>query len=356
MKDGKQEGRIFRAYIREHIRAVILYGMAVLILYGLAALYDYREVFRNMSYGVVLIVFFGAVYGVRDYLRYRGKCLALRETLERSGERMAHLPEPDSYMECLYREITDVIETEERDALSEYDAKKQDMADYYTMWTHQIKTPIAALRLLLQGEKQQLEELFKIEQYAEMALHYARLDSISSDLLFQTQDVAAILRAAVRKYSILFIGSGLSFALEEFSLHEVTDEKWLSFVFEQILSNALKYTQDGAIQIYGLDRQGEKTHGEAAFIVIEDSGIGIREEDLPRIFERGFTGHNGRMDKRSTGIGLYLCRQILDRLSHTIRVESRMGQGTKVIVGFAREDWGEGAPPSDTKNRNVTGM
>ena len=220
MKDGKQEGRIFRAYIREHIRAVILYGMAVLILYGLAALYDYREVFRNMSYGVVLIVFFGAVYGVRDYLRYRGKCLALRENLERSGERMAHLPEPDSYMECLYREITDVIETEERDALSEYDAKKQDMADYYTMWTHQIKTPIAALRLLLQGEKQQLEELFKIEQYAEMALHYARLDSISSDLLFQTQDVAAILRAAVRKYSILFIGSGLSFALEEFSLHE----------------------------------------------------------------------------------------------------------------------------------------
>ena len=130
---------------------------------------------------------------------------------------------------------------------------------------------------------------------------------------------------------------------------------------DRILSNALKYTQDGAIQIYGLDRQGEKTHGEkthgeAAFIVIEDSGIGIREEDLPRIFERGFTGHNGRMDKRSTGIGLYLCRQILDRLSHTIRVESRMGQGTKVIVGFAREDWGEGAPPSDTKNRNVTGM
>ena len=122
------------------------------------------------------------------------------------------------------------------------------------------------------------------------------------------------------------------------------------------MSNALKYTQDGAIQIYGLDRQGEKTHGEAAFIVIEDSGIGIREEDLPRIFERGFTGHNGRMDKRSTGIGLYLCRQILDRLSHTIRVESRMGQGTKVIVGFAREDWGEGIQPSDTKNRNVTGM
>lgn len=337
MKKIKQESQLFGAYIKEHIRTVILYGTAVLILFGMGALYDYRGVLRNMSYGLLLIVFFGTLYGIWDYLQYRRKCLILQEALVRSGERTVRLPEPGSYMEGLYREIIDVIEMEERDAFSEYDEKRQDMADYYTMWTHQIKTPIAALRLLIQGEKQQLEELFKIEQYAEMALHYARLDSISSDLLFQTQDVAAILRAAVRKYSILFIGSGLSFGLEEFSLYDVTDEKWLSFVFEQILSNALKYTQAGAIQIYGLDRQGEKTRKEAAFIVIEDSGIGIREEDLPRIFERGFTGHNGRLDKRSTGIGLYLCKQILDRLSHTIRVESRMGEGTKVIVGFVRE-------------------
>lgn len=338
MNGIKQESRIFGAYLKEHFRVVILYGMAVLIMLGMAALYDYKTVLRNMLYGAFLAVFCGALCGVWDYFRYRRKCRTLQEVLAKSGERASALPEPDSYPERLYREITNVIEMEEKEALSEYDEKKRDMADYYMMWTHQIKTPIAALRLLLQGEKQRLEELFKIEQYAEMALHYARLDSISADLLFQTQDVAAILRAAVRKYSILFIGSGLDFRLEEFSAHAVTDEKWLSFVFEQILSNALKYTSDGAIQIYGLDRQGEKTSEEAAFVVIEDSGIGIREEDLPRIFERGFTGHNGRLDKRSTGIGLYLCRQILDRLAHTIRVESRMGEGTKVIVGFGREE------------------
>ena len=122
--------------------------------------------------------------------------------------------------------------------------------------------------------------------------------------------------------------------MEEFSAQAVTDEKWLSFVFEQILSNALKYTHEGGIRIYGLDENGEKTQAAASFVVFEDSGIGIREEDLPRIFERGFTGHNGRLDKKSTGIGLYLCRQILDRLSHTIRVESRIGEGTRVIVGL----------------------
>lgn len=334
----RQESRIIGAYLKEHIRAFILYGMIMLIMLGMAGLYDYATTFRNMSYGAVLTAFFGILYGIWDYLHYRKKCLLLQDVISKTGERSACLPEADSYMEKLYQQITSAIEMEEREALSEYDAKKQDMADYYTMWTHQIKTPIAALRLLLQGEKPQLEELFKIEQYAEMALHYARLDSISSDLLFQTQDVAAVLRQAVKKYSILFIGSGLSFVMEEFSVHAVTDGKWLSFVFEQILSNALKYTSDGAIEIYGLDRQGEKTKGEASYIVIEDSGIGIREEDLPRIFERGFTGHNGRLDKKSTGIGLYLCKQILDRLSHTIQVESGIGKGAKVIVGFVREE------------------
>lgn len=337
MKRRKQEIRILRAWFGEHIRVVLLYGTEVLIMFGLAALYDYDGAMRNMSYGVALTVFFGMLYGIWDYLRFRRKCRILQEVVTRSGERSFCLPEPVSYVEELYHKITDAIESEERDARSEYDEKKQDMADYYTMWTHQIKTPIAALRLLLQGEKQPLEELFKIEQYAEMALHYARLDSISADLLFQTQDVAAILRAAVKKYAVLFIGSGLSFRMDAFSVHAITDEKWLSFVFEQILSNALKYTPEGSIQIYGLNRQGERTEGEAAYIVIEDSGIGIREEDLPRIFERGFTGHNGRLDKKSTGIGLYLCKQILDRLSHAVRVESRMGEGTKVIIGFLRE-------------------
>ena len=333
-----QEKMIFGSYLKEHIRAVILYGFIVLTLLGMAGLYDYNGAVRNMSYAVFLIAFFGVLYGVWDYIRYRRKCIMLYHAIDRSGERSACLPEGNSYIDELYRQMIESVEAEERGFQTEYDEKKKDMADYYTMWTHQIKTPIAAIRLLLQGEKQPLEELFKIEQYVEMALHYARLDSISSDLLFQTQDVYAVIKQAVKKYSVLFIGSGLSFTMEEFSVRAVTDEKWLSFVFEQILSNALKYTHEGGIQIYGLDENGEKTREEAFFVVFEDSGSGIREEDLPRIFERGFTGYNGRLDKKSTGIGLYLCKQILDRLSHTIRVESRMGEGTRVIVGFFREE------------------
>ncbi len=182
--------------------------------------------------------------------------------------------------------------------------------------------------------RQSLEELFKIEQYAEMALHYARLDSISADMLFKNYDVGVIIRGAVKKYGVLFIGSGLSFAMEDFECRAVTDEKWFGFVVEQVLSNALKYTGRGGIRIYGADAHGRKQAGKVAYIVIEDTGIGIRESDLPRIFERGFTGYNGRMGKKSTGIGLYLCKEIMDKLSHTIEVKSREGEGTKVILGL----------------------
>ncbi len=339
----KQERIILTAYLKEHIREAVIYGAIVVILLGLAGLYEYEKAIENMSYAAVLIAFFGAVYGVWDYFCYRKKCRLLIDAFAKRGERLDYLPESRSYPEKLYRELVGAAEEEARDVISEYDAKKRDIDDYYTMWTHQIKTPIAVLRLLLQDEKQPLEELFKIEQYAEMALHYARLDSLSSDFLFKTQNIEAIVKQAVKKYSILFIGSGLQFSLENFSAQAVTDEKWLAFVVEQLLSNAIKYTPDGQIRIYGLDDgkteiQEHDAHKEAAYLVIEDSGIGIREEDLPRIFERGFTGYNGRFDGKSTGIGLYLCKQILDRLSHTIQVESRVGKGTKVILGFARTD------------------
>lgn len=243
------------------------------------------------------------------------------------------------------------------------------MADYYTMWIHQIKTPIAAMRLLLQEDEgagefaskseedagepgendgtgagrpgrerqREREELFKIERYAEMALYFARLDSLSSDLLFKSCEVSDIVKQAVKKYSVLFLRSGLSFRMEEFELRAVTDEKWLCFVVEQVFSNALKYTHEGGIAIYGADAEGGERKGAASYLVIEDTGIGIRESDLPRIFERGFTGYNGRMDKRSTGLGLYLCEQIMKRMSHTITVKSAQGKGTKLILGFFQE-------------------
>lgn len=343
-KKGMREKQIAWSFIRKKLKNILWYLFVITVFYVMTVIYEYEQVCRNMQYAVVITLFFGVLFTVIDYFRYRKRCLELFLALEKEEERLHFLPESEELWENLYRQMLEDQEQEKRKQHTAFDQKKKDMADYYTMWTHQIKTPIAALRLLLQaadrnndGKQKELEELFKIEQYAEMALYYARLESVSSDLLFKFCDIRSVVVRAVQKYSVLFLHSGLSFRLEEFELRAVTDEKWLSFVIEQILSNALKYTSQGGIAVYGSDADGNPEEGRVFYLTIADTGIGIRESDLPRIFERGFTGYNGRSGQKSTGIGLYLSRQILKGLSHTIRVESSLGKGTKVILGFEQE-------------------
>lgn len=198
------------------------------------------------------------------------------------------------------------------------------------MWAHQIKTPISAMRLLLQqdGEPDRgaMEaELFRIEQYVGMVLGYQKLEGDSSDFVLRKRQLDDIVRGCVRKYARLFIIKKLPLNFEDTKMTVLTDDKWLSFMIEQLLSNALKYTSKGGIRLYA----------EGKALVVEDTGIGIAPEDLPRLGERGFTGYNGREDKKSTGLGLYLCRRICDKLGHKLVIESTPGVGTKAKIVFA---------------------
>ena len=175
-------------------------------------------------------------------------------------------------------------------------------------------------------------ELFKIEQYVEMALSYIRLGNMASDLKLQWYPMDEIIEPAVKKYSKLFILKKIKLKYEPIENKILTDEKWLGLVVEQILSNALKYTNEGTISIY-LEPKKENV------LVIEDTGIGIWQEDLPRVFEKGFTGYNGRTDKKSTGIGLYLCKSIVDKLNHRIYISSEVSKGTKIFLNLNRDDF-----------------
>ena len=197
------------------------------------------------------------------------------------------------------------------------------------MWVHQIKVPIQAMRLLLSKEEKNSPlnlELFKIEQYVEMALSCARLESDSTDYVIRSLPLEQIVKPAVRKYAPMFISKKISLEMSSLTATVLTDEKWAQFIVEQILSNSLKYTRTGHIRIWQKD---------PAALVIEDTGIGIDPADIPRLGERGFTGYNGRLDKKSTGIGLYLCKEISRRLSHTLTIESEPGKGTRVTIDFA---------------------
>jgi len=274
------------------------------------------------------------ISAIRVLFYYR-KHLLLKRLEKSISDSVSELPEPTDLIESDYIGLIKILAENKADIISEKDRTLSEMTDYYTLWAHQIKTPIAAMRLLLQereGDSTELsEQLFRIEQYADMVLGYLRTESMSSDLVLKCYSLDDIVRQAVRKYARTFIRKRIPLEYSQLDMTVLTDEKWLLFVIEQLLSNSLKYTKAGKISIY----RGEN---EPMTLVISDTGIGIRPEDLPRLGERGFTGYNGRGDKKSTGIGFYLCKKILVKLSHTIRVESEVGVGTKVIIGFTASE------------------
>lgn len=290
--------------------------------------------FSEWAYGAVICLFFLLVVGGLDFIRYYQRHKHLLEAKKVIRISVDALEMPTDQIEEDYQELLRLVHEDKVKAVNDLESRKKDLAEYYTMWVHQIKTPIAAMRLLLQSEDtpknaELTNELFRVEQYVEMALHYTRLDSDTTDFIIQRHDLDEIIREAVRKYAKIFIRKKISLDYQPTNTQVLTDEKWLEFVFEQILSNAIKYTPKGTVSIYMED---EKT------VVIEDTGIGIRTEDLPRVCEKGYTGYNGHTDKRSTGIGLYLCKRILKKLSHTIEIESELGQGTRVKIGLIVEE------------------
>lgn len=315
------------SYIRRHIKIVILLVLFIGIFALVFSLYELPV--EAVMYATVLCVAIGLVLFVIGYVRYSRHHQALFEMRGRITVSMEDLPPPRGALEQDYQALIKTLFTEKARVESEAEISRQSLIDYYTLWAHQIKTPIAAMRLILQAEENSQNaamtaELFKIEQYVEMVLQYLRLDSSSTDFVIKTYDLDGIIRQAVRKYAKLFILKKIDLDFKETQLQVLTDEKWLTFVLEQLLSNALKYTAAGKVTICA----------RGASLVIEDTGIGIKAEDLPRVFEKGFTGYNGRAEKKSTGIGLYLCRRILNKLCHTITITSEPGHGTLVALGL----------------------
>lgn len=247
---------------------------------------------------------------------------------------MDHLPEAVGQIEADYQELLRCLHREHLQQETGLRRQYSDMMDYYTTWVHQIKTPIASMRLLLEKEdspvsRQLSEELFRVEQYVQMVMTYQRLDSDSTDYVFRQTDVDAVVRGAIRKFAPQFISKGIRLDYVPRQTLVVTDEKWLSFGIEQLLSNAIKYTPAGCITIRFQDNND---------LTITDTGIGIAPEDLPRIFERGYTGYNGRTDKRASGLGLYLCRRICDALGHGISIRSTPGVGTTVTISLSQKE------------------
>ena len=240
---------------------------------------------------------------------------------------------PQTALEALLFEKLALLEMDKKNRAIEEREKLNDLRDYYTLWAHQIKTPIAASSLLV-GEiedkkvKNQLEqELFKIESYVNIVLQYLRLESFHEDLVLKKENLEDLVKEIVKKYAIFFIQKGLSLNLHDLDRTIITDRKWFVVILEQVLSNSLKYTSQGGIEIYFQEDT----------LYIKDSGLGIQDADLLRVFERGFSGYNGRLTQQSSGLGLYLSKKIADELGHQISIASQVGQGTTVMISFSEK-------------------
>lgn len=318
-------------YLRSR-KEVFGLGFIFYIIFA-AVFYLYSLELDALAYAFLLSAWIATVYMVYDFTKYYRKHNHMRNLATQINTNLQELPLTTDLLEADYQDILLAIYDEKTKMISEVDSKQTEMLDYFTLWAHQIKTPIAAMRLLLQSEpgeqyKELLAQIFRIEQYVEMVLGFIKIDNSSSDLMLEKQNLLNLVKQGIRKYAHLFIKKNIVLEFQERDCIVLTDEKWLVFVIEQILSNALKYTNGGKISIYIVDE-------ERKLLVIEDTGIGIAEEDLPRVFEKGFTGYNGRMDKKATGIGLYLCKKILDKLSHTIIITSKVNVGTRVEIDLS---------------------
>lgn len=320
--------KLFWSFVKSVIGpvAIFLGFFAVLVisfmLYGLPA--------EAVIYPILLCIIMGLLYLAYRYygtVRRHKELTQLGRTADRLIDIAAHSPAP---IEEDYCGIIRDLAKQNKKAVEETRDETARLMDYYTLWVHQIKTPIASMRLRLQREdselsRNMLSELGRIERYVEMVLTYLRLEGDGSDYIFKEYDLDSIIGDAVKKFAGDFILRRLKLNYEPTGRKVLTDEKWLSFVIEQVLSNALKYTKQGEISIYV----------EAPLtLCIADTGMGISPEDLPRIFERNYTGVRGRADKKASGIGLYLCSRICKNLNHEISAESEVGRGTVIRINL----------------------
>ena len=320
-----------KLYLRSHRLGIGLFFLFA----GIFALSFvlYRLPFAAVLYPTLLCLFFGGIVLFLSCLRERKKHRMLQRTGEMTAAMIAALPPCETPAEADYQKIIAAL-CAECAALEQRNAAEfADMVDYYTVWVHQIKTPIAAMRLMLQNEpeatrRRLTNELLRIEQYVDMVLAYLRLDAEETDYVFRTCTLDAVLCDAIRKFAGEFIDRKLQLSYTPIEKTVVTDEKWLGFVLEQLLSNALKYTRAGGVRIY---------MGAPDTLCIADTGIGIDAADLPRVFEKGYTGCNGRKDKRASGLGLYLCRRICKNLAIDIAVASVLNEGTTVSLSFGEQ-------------------
>ncbi len=319
---------LFFNYIKEKY-VIIAVNLLIFIFFSFS-FYLYRLPLVAVLYPYVICFLVQLVFAGVGFAHYKKRHEEL-ELLKKNIDLLTDLTfKSNSCIEQDFIEILNVLIKHQRNVQDDFNLRLKDTIQYYTVWVHQIKTPIASMRLLLQNEDSALSrklstDLSKIERYVQMVMAYLRINSDNTDYLFAPCNLDSMIKQAVKSFSTEFIEKKIELIYKPIDEDVIIDEKWFLFLIEQIISNSLKYTHKGYIKIY-LNSEG--------VLCVEDSGIGIAAQDLPRIFENGYTGNIGRIYKKSSGIGLYLCKTVCDKLNLSISAVSEPEKGTTIKIAF----------------------
>lgn len=296
--------------------------------------------FRSCGlYTMTVCLFLFAVCLTVDFLCKRDYYSKLKQAaFSQSLDWIHSLPRPINAEQRIHQELLQKLYRDATGKIAEYTLKNTEDLEFVTTWVHEIKTPIAASKLIIENslnhpsEKDLFsieDEIVKIEDFVQMTLFYARAGDFSRDYMISSVRLEKIVHDCIKTEYSNITGKRLRITMSHLDLDIDSDEKWLHFILKQILDNAVKYSSpDKEIRIYTSCTEQERV------LIFEDTGIGIRQTDISRIFDKNFTGTNGRKYNSSTGIGLYLSRKLARRLGHDITVESDYGHGTKISVHF----------------------
>lgn len=308
-------------YLKDNHKVYLLLLVVILVFDSLLMLCNIDT--SLIIYPNVIVLFIIIVHSLFDYYKYKNKHELLNKSL---------YEEVDCLFDEDYQKIINELEDKIRQLETDKHKVMKEMSDYYSLWIHQIKTPISAMQLTLENEDSPLSrklmlELLHIEQYVDMVLTYQKL-SDGSDYVFEENDLDVMIKDTIRYLRLEFIERKISLKYEPINRTIITDKKWFKFILKQLISNALKYTRKGSIEIYLEDN----------CLCIKDDGIGIKESDLKRIFERGYTGSNGHDNKNSSGIGLYLCTNIVSNLGLKLSATSSVGVGSIFKIDLRQDE------------------
>ena len=326
-------------FIRSKWRGLVFFAVLLAVILGLNWLdRTNRMLPANLIYMLVLCVSLGCVYLGISCVNEHRSIRKLNQMIE-SGK-LLDFPPPDSVKEELYQQIIgEQVSLGEAAVESLEEARREEMA-FLLAWVHRMKTPIAAARLQMERDRlspdkktiESLEEeVDRIAEGVEKVLYYVRQSDFTEDYVIEEVPLSAIVTDSVKKHSRLFIGRRVALQQGRLDYRVLTDRKWAGFVLDQLISNALKYTPEGG----RISIQADESPKEIV-LTVTDTGPGIRREDLTRVFNRSFTGFNGRMEAASTGMGLYLAHSLCEKLSHKLTVESVPGEGTRASVHFLK--------------------